>query len=273
MTCDKRSLLLKPRLRAPLARIGRDDIDVTATALLQQLLRGYRELGNLSCTDGPRRVASQEQVARQAGMSQPWYAQLERGRRRGTVEQLERISQALRMTPRARIALFRRSAGHDPLPLGPDTATASATALWHEAMKVQPTCLTDVDFNVLAYNESFASCLPYALATDERPNVMQTLLLRSEPRTQLAHWRLWAELLTAELAEAAALYGRSEDLQSLHLQVVADETVGPLYRTAGSYLFPDTDCKAVLRESTVYPGVRQLTFIGLDQGDSQRALH
>ncbi|MGW8395882.1 MmyB family transcriptional regulator [Streptomyces lydicus] len=232
--------------------------------MLQQLLRGYRELGNLSAAGGPRRATSQEQVARQAGMSQPWYAQLERGQRRGTVEQLERISRALRMTPRARTALYRRSAGHDPLPFTAGTEVASAPALWQEAMKTQPSCLTDVDFTVLAHNERFASCLPYALATGDRPNVMQALLLRPEPRTHLPHWHLWAELLTAELAEATALYGQSENLQRLHHQVAADETVGPLYRAAGSYLFPDTGCKAVLLETTPYAGARRLTFIGLE---------
>ncbi|MFI0220243.1 helix-turn-helix domain-containing protein [Streptomyces lydicus] len=233
--------------------------------MLRQLLRGYRELGNPSAAGDSRRATSQEQVARKVGMSQPWYAQLERGQRRGTVEQLDRISRVLRMTPRARTALFRRSAGHDPLPFTADTPAAGAPALWHEVMEAQPTCLTDGDFTILAHNERFATCLPYILATDDRPNVMQALLLRPEPRTQIAHWRLWAELLTAELAETVALYGQGGNLQPLHTQVAADETVGPLYRTAGSYLFPDTERKAILLETVPYAGVRQLTFIGLDQ--------
>ncbi|MEU5239749.1 helix-turn-helix domain-containing protein [Streptomyces lydicus] len=244
---------------------GASKIDVyTTKPLLVGLLEGYRTLrGHTDGSPTPRQL-SQERLARLSGMSLPWYRKLEKSERRGNVTELDRIARLLQMTSRARIALFRRSAGHDPLPFASACTPGELPALWRLATEVQPTCTVDPSFDIWHHNGRFASRFPSAAASARRPNLMEMLLLQPESRRQLDSWSQWAHLLTAELAEAVALYGEANaTLHRLHSLMAADETVGPVYRTAAAYLFPDADCKVALIESSPRAGLRQLTLLGI----------
>ncbi|MFF7415400.1 helix-turn-helix domain-containing protein [Streptomyces lydicus] len=243
---------------------GASKIDIfTTKQLLEGLLGGYRALrGHTDGSATPRKL-SQEHLARLSGMTRPWYRQLEKGDRRGSIVELERIAQVLQMTSRARAALFRRSAGHDPLPFTDSCAPDELHALWRPASEAQPACTVDAAFDIWHHNGRFASRFPHATNANRRPNLVEVLLLRPEPRRQLDSWPHWARLLTAELAEAVALYGQHHpSLLRLHSEVAADERVGPVYRAAAGYLFPDVDCKATLLEASPYAGLRQLTLLG-----------
>ncbi|MEU3878089.1 helix-turn-helix domain-containing protein [Streptomyces sp. NPDC029704] len=237
----------------------------TKEELLKGLLVGYRKRGHRDADDQPRRAVTQDDLARFLGIWRRWYGQLESGKRVPKVEELEQIAHFLEMTPRARTALFRRALSCDPMPWPTYGDAGAAPTLWQASMDAHPTCLTDAGFTILRHNDRFASRFPYAVVGDEgsTPNLIRLLVLRPEAREHLSAWGQWAELLTAELAEALALHRENQELQRLHREVSEDQAAGPVYARAATYLFPDDECKAALIEAPSVAGARQLTLIDI----------
>lgn len=245
---------------------------LTRKDLLKDLLVEHRQRGNpqdLGWRDRPgvrpgrrRTWISTDLLAKKLGVSKPYYQDIENSARQPKIEELEQIAALLKMTWRARAALFRRALGCIPVvaPLPhPGTPTP---ALDHTRLLEQPTCLTDLAYNVLTHNEHFAALLPRVATsrpTGPRRNLLRATLL--QPRA--GQWRgaAWAQELTAELIEAVATHPGNAELQRLHAEVSAHEQLGATYAQASRYVFPDRESHLLLSHASAELGVRHLTLI------------
>ncbi|MFF4283191.1 hypothetical protein ACFY0Z_30965 [Streptomyces kronopolitis] len=205
------------------------------------------------------RIAA-ELLAKELGVSKPYYLDIENSVRQAEVEELEHIAVLLKMTWRARAALFRRALGCVPMTPHPEVP---APVLHHDRLQEQPTCLTDLAYNVLDHNALFAALLPRVANSrpaSPRRNLMRATLLH--PRAGMWRGTEWAQELAAELLEAVAMHPDNAELQQLHAEAAAHEQAGPIYAEASRYEFPDREGNLLLSHTLADLGVRHLTLIG-----------
>ncbi|WP_369211713.1 helix-turn-helix domain-containing protein [Streptomyces flavofungini] len=214
---------------------------------LRQLLRWKREQLNptslgLPAPSGRGRRApglSQARVAQLLEVSERTYAQLERGDMASpSTDFLDRVALVLRLNERERIALYVYSLGHEPPHSQDPMAGRNVPAAWREAIvrvKGQPCYITDVDWNLVAYNDDFVRMFPRAQnaqpAVPEQ-NIMRYMLLTESAREHhMVNWEAeWLIPLAAQLRNAVARYPKSVELQRLDEEADADPVVGPVYR-------------------------------------------
>lgn len=239
---------------------------LTAFLVRHRELRSPQDLGRPSQMS-PRRGRpwsriSMELMAKEIGVSKPYYRQIEHGTREPKASELDQIAAVLQMTWRGRAALFRRALGCEPTAASGSGTVSAPAGLRHCLLARQPSCVTDHAYNVLSFNEDFTKVYPaVAGGPAGQHNLLRALLLDPQAREQAATSPEWIQELTAELAEAAAFYPADATLQELHQAVAADHLIGPLYEEAPSYTYPDRDCKYVLSHALPGPGLRQLTLV------------
>ncbi|AWN24869.1 helix-turn-helix domain-containing protein [Streptomyces sp. NEAU-S7GS2] len=241
--------------------------------LLKALLVHHRELGNpqdmgwRGTTSGrpgrPRTRISAELFAKSLGVSKPYYLKIENGRQHPKVDELEQIAELLKMSWRARAALFRRALGCAPV-LAAARRPETEPVLRQALLEPQASCRTDLAYNIRSHNDQFAALLPHAVigsSADPRPNLMRAMLLWPPASEWAGSSAEWAEELTAELVEAIAVNPDNRELLELHEEVAADPVAGPVYANAHRYIFPDRDCKVVVSHSFPELNTRQLILV------------
>ncbi|MET7801920.1 helix-turn-helix domain-containing protein, partial [Streptomyces decoyicus] len=188
--------------------LNRKDL-LKALLVHHRTLRTPQDVGWRSTTSGgpgrPRKRISAELFAKSLGVSKPYYLKIENGKKTPKAEELEHIAEILKMTWRARAALYRRALGCTPiLPALPRPGT-SEPALRQALLEPQATCLTDLAYNIRSHNDQFTALLPHAAASSSagpRPNLIRAMLLRPQASEWADNSTEWAEELTAELVEA-----------------------------------------------------------------------
>ncbi|MEJ8652682.1 helix-turn-helix domain-containing protein [Streptomyces sp. MS1.AVA.3] len=207
---------------------------------------------------------SAELFAKSLGVSKPYYLKIENGRQPPKAEELEQIAELLKMTWRARAALYRRALGCTPvLPAPPRPGTAEPV-LREALLEPRASCLTDLAYNIRSYNDQFAALLPHAASGSSagpRPNLIRATLLRPQASQWTDNCTEWAEELTAELIEAVSLHPDNPELLQLHEEVAADPEAGPVYADAHRYAFPDRDSKVVVSHSFPELNTRQVILV------------
>ncbi|MFC9227493.1 helix-turn-helix domain-containing protein [Streptomyces decoyicus] len=242
--------------------------------LLNALLVHHRELrtpqdvGWRGTTSGgpgrPRDRISAELFAKSLGVSKPYYLKIENGQQHPKAEELEQIAELLKMTWRARAALYRRALGCTPVLPAPPRPETTEPVLRQALLEPQASCLTDLAYNIRSHNDQFTALLPHAAtgsSADPRPNLIRATLLRPQATQWADNSTEWAEELTAELAEAAALHPDNHELLELHEEVAADPVAGPVYADAHRYVYPDRDGKVVISHSFPELNTRQVILV------------
>ncbi|MGW9171080.1 MmyB family transcriptional regulator [Streptomyces decoyicus] len=248
--------------RPPRPQEGLSSSMLNRKDLLKALLIHHRELrtpqdmGWQATTNSgpgrPRRGISAELFAKSLGVSKPYYLKIENGRQPPKAEELEQIAALMKMTWRARAALFRRALGCTPVLAAPPQPGTAEPVLREALLEPQASCLTDLAYNIRSHNDQFAALLPHAAissSADPRPNLIRATLLRPQASQWTGNSAEWAEELTAELVEAIALHPNNPELLELHEEVAADPETGPVYADAHHYTFPDRDSKVVVSHS------------------------
>ena len=133
-----------------------------------QVARGRLQPEDIGLKAAPNRRGSglhQADLAAVLAVSGRWYNGFENGASHGTPgdDLLDRLAGILRLTPAERVHLYLLAAGHEPSPEtvevpGPDDAgRAALERLVGLAGPDLPAALTDVAWNVLAWNEAMAA--------------------------------------------------------------------------------------------------------------------
>ncbi|WP_327707048.1 helix-turn-helix domain-containing protein [Streptomyces decoyicus] len=242
--------------------------------LLKALLVHLRELatpqdvgwhGTTSGGPGrPRDRISAELFAKSLGVSKPYYLKIENGQQQPKVEEVEQITELLKMTWRARAALYRRALGCTPVLPAPPRPGSTEPALRQALLEPQASCLTDLAYNIRSHNNQFTALLPHAAlapSTGPRPNLIRATLLHPQASQWADNSAEWTEELSAELVEAAALHPDNHELLGLHEEVAADPVASPIYADAHRYVFPDRECKVVVSHSFPELNTRQVTLV------------
>ncbi|MEU9489268.1 helix-turn-helix domain-containing protein, partial [Streptomyces decoyicus] len=242
--------------------------------LLKALLVHHRELrtpqdmgwqATTSSGPGrPRTRISAELFAKTLGVSKPYYLKIENGRQQPKTEELEQIAELLKMTWRARAALFRRALGCTPVLAAPPRPGSTEPVLRQALREPQASCLTDLAYNIRTHNDQFAALLPHATigpTTGPRPNLIRATLLRPQASQWADNSTEWAEELTAELVEAVSLHPDNRELLGLHEEVAADPVAGPVYADAHRYEYPDRDGKVVVSHNFPELNTRQVILV------------
>ncbi|ANZ13423.1 hypothetical protein ACH4YO_37885 [Streptomyces noursei] len=223
---------------------------------------GWRENKRQSETAGRKsgKRVNEKHFAAKMGKSPAWYARRMSGRPPFATAELQQVADLLRMTWRARVALYRRSLQAEPHPSCLTDANAIDASEWARGHLSRPTCLVDTNFALLEYNEPFANLLRVGKRRLSRANLMELVLLEEVTRERWPDWEAWHEMLLAELIEAVALHWEeSPELQQLHATIRADPISGPAYQKAPGYTFPDLNRKLLIR--LVRPGVQEVTLV------------
>ncbi|MGW2028523.1 MmyB family transcriptional regulator [Streptomyces decoyicus] len=242
--------------------------------LLKALLVHHRELrtpqdmgwqATTSSGPGrPRTRVSAELFAKSLGVSKPYYLKIENGRQQPKTEELEHIAALLKMTWRARAALYRRALGCTPVLPAPPRPEYAEPVLRQALLEPQATCHTDLAYNIRSHNDQFTALLPHAAtgpSAGPRPNLIRATLLRPQASKWADNSTEWAEELTAELVEAVALHPNNRELLELHEEVAADSVAGPVYADAHRYAYPDRDSKVVVSHSFPELNTRQVILV------------
>ncbi|MEV7088002.1 helix-turn-helix domain-containing protein [Streptomyces sp. NPDC093085] len=209
------------------SRGGRHDDDES----LPELLRSWRKRVAARATPGT--VASrrrsdgltQRETARLAGVSERWYGSLERGQRADySTDFLDRLSSVLRLSPAERHALYLGAVGRPPAPAAVPEADAEAEV--DEALQEflnnqapDPAFVTDLAWNVIAYNEPVSEWFPWGAY---QANQMRWAFLQDEAREQLVNWEQdWARPYLGQIRYERARHPESEALRELERDILA----------------------------------------------------
>ncbi|WP_327707028.1 helix-turn-helix domain-containing protein [Streptomyces decoyicus] len=164
----------------------------------------------------PWRRISAELFAKSLGVSKPYYLKIENGQQPPKTEELEQIAELLKMTWRARAALYRRALGCTPVLPPPPHPETTEPALRQALLEPQATCHTDLAYNIRSHNDQFTALLPHAAtgsSVDPHPNLIRATLLRPQASQSVDNSTEWIEELTAELAEAVTLHPDNRELR------------------------------------------------------------
>ncbi|MGV2918188.1 MmyB family transcriptional regulator [Streptomyces alfalfae] len=227
-----------------LLRWKREQLDPTTLGWSAPSGRGRRALG-----------LSQARVAQLLEVSERTYAQLERGDMASpSADFLDRVALVLRLNERERIALYVYSVGHEPPYPQDPMAGKSVPAAWQEAIrrvKGQPCYITDVDWNLVAYNDDFVRMFPRtknARPSVPEQNIMRYMLLTESAREHhMVRWEAdWLIPLAAQLRNAVAQHPHNDVLRRLDEEAEADPVVGPVYReNTRAQIHPNGDTRKV----------------------------
>ncbi|MFD5673037.1 helix-turn-helix transcriptional regulator [Streptomyces sp. NPDC127040] len=167
---------------------------------------------------------SQKEVARLTGVSDRWYRELELGRQANfSVEFIDRLAYALRLSDVERRALYLRALGRAPLPpRGADSAAVEALDVPMQRLLdnqlPNPAYLSDLAWNIVGHNQAQAEWFPWL---PYEPNLMRWAFLYPEAREQLSNWSEdWAGPFLAQIRFACLHHPESEPLQQLKRDVL-----------------------------------------------------
>lgn len=165
---------------------------------LARLVRFWRrrlDPATISDLAGTRRKAkvSQEDMGRLIGATSFWYGTLERGDHTVNYSDdfLDRVAEALLLSPTERRALYLYAAQREPLPQ-PTRATMEVNDVVQRLLDDQswPAYISDEAWDFIAYNDHLAQWFPWV---KEQNNLMRWAFTYPEARHQLHDWETtWA---------------------------------------------------------------------------------
>ncbi|MEE4543675.1 helix-turn-helix transcriptional regulator [Streptomyces sp. V4-01] len=197
---------------------------------LSELLRSWRRRADPRTFSGlpvhgrRGKGLTHNDVARLAGVSARWYGSLEQGREAGySVDFLDRVSAALRLSRAERQALYLRAVGRPPALAA--VPAPDATAEMDETLQrfidnqlPDPAVVTDLAWNMIGYNEATRLWLPGAV---EYANQMRWTFLSPDAHEQLVDWdRDWARPYLGQVRYERANHPKNEALQRLENEIL-----------------------------------------------------
>jgi transcriptional regulator with XRE-family HTH domain len=167
-------------------------------------------------TPGLRR----EEVAQLAGVGTTWYTWLEQGRDvRASLEVLEAIARALRLTPAERTHLVLLGRGEDPPPCkSPSERVSPTLKRLINNLGPNPAYVLGRRWDYLAWNEAAAALFgDYAQIPRATRNHAWLMFMDPARREMLSDWERSARLLVAKFRADSALHlGDPEFEQLIH---------------------------------------------------------
>lgn len=166
---------------------------------------GLPETGNRR-TPGLRRG----EVATLAGVSLEWYTFLEQGRHINvSIELLENLSRALRLSPAERRHLFLLAHRQPPPEKNSDTSEISTTLKrFVKGLGSSPTCLMDERLNIVLWNDAFQAVFGdlEPLSPQDRNYVWGTFMSSEFQSLKGNQWRDHAKRVAAQFRAKCARY-------------------------------------------------------------------
>ncbi len=190
------------------------DPGTVTTTLRQELahfVRSRREALTPTRSGGRRRVKGlrREEVAEAAGISVAWYTWIEQAREVNlSDETLEGLSRALCLQPQERSHLFELAGSTAPVAeSGEVDSVLPSIRLMLESMHPNPSYVLDLNWNVLAWNESADALFGFSALPVERRNYVWICFATPEFRDLFTRWE--------EVARCTIAHFRSDSVGSV----------------------------------------------------------
>lgn len=140
---------------------------------------------------GPRRTPGlrREELAVLAGIGVSWLTRLEQGgARRVSTEVLDRVADALALTPVERTHLFTLAG--ERAPAGPTTATDPSPELRRlvDRFGPDPAYVLDESWHLVAWNAAEAALFPVLVGAGDRPHLIALMLDHAPLRAFMTDW-------------------------------------------------------------------------------------